>query len=570
MRSLRGMSLVDVIIGIGLILIIFVALTTLLLTSLKISVLAKTHSVAIAVAESQMEYVRSLSYANIGTVAGIPAGTIPQYATTTLNGLTFSTRTFIDYIDDPADGLGAADTNGITTDYKRAKITTTYYVSSIPHTVTLISNFSPPGIETNNGGGTLKIQVVNATGIGVTGATVHIVNTDASTTVDVTTFSDSTGTVFLPGALVSSQYQVYVSKAGYSSSQTYARDSTNVNPTPAYLTVAAGLTTTGTFAIDVLSTLVVRTFSPIATTTYVDNFVSSAGLSATASTQVVSGALVLSGGPSSYAPSGTASSIAITPTYLAGWSSASIASTLYNGTAIRFHLRDASGVLLPDTALAGNSGGFTSPTSLTGVSIATYPTLKLSVDVTTSDASTTPKLTSWALTYLQGPIPLPGIAYSVAGNKSIGTNSSSSPIVKTTIATSTDSTGVSTSLLEWDSYTLTLNGYDMVSACVAPPYIIAPATALNSSLILSTSTGTSLLIIASDGTAALPGASITISRPSFTRTVTTDACGNAYFGSLTGANDYTITGTKSAYTTYSSIGVTVTGHLLKNITLDPS
>ena len=289
MRSFRGMSFIDVIVGVALVLIIFVALTTLLQTSLKVSALAKTHSVAIAVAESQMEHIRSLSYANIGTVGGIPSGTIPQYATTTLNGITLSTRTFIDYYDDPADGLGSNDTNGITADYKRAKISTTYFVGTIPHTVTLISNFAPPGIETTNGGGTLKISVVNAVGSGVSGATVHIVNTVASTTVDVTTFTDSTGTVFLPGAPVSSQYQVFVSKAGYSSSQTYARDAMNVNPTPAYLTVAAGQTTTGTFAIDLLGTLVIRTFSPVATSTYSDAFANSSGLSATASTQVSAG-----------------------------------------------------------------------------------------------------------------------------------------------------------------------------------------------------------------------------------------------------------------------------------------
>jgi type II secretory pathway pseudopilin PulG len=133
MRSLRGMTLIDVLIGISLMLIIFTGLTSLLSTSLKVSVLAKTHGNAIAIAESQLEYVRSLSYDSIGTVGGIPAGNIPQYATTTQNGLSFVTRTYIAYVDSPADGLGSADVNGITSDYKVAKVTTTYYVSGIPY-----------------------------------------------------------------------------------------------------------------------------------------------------------------------------------------------------------------------------------------------------------------------------------------------------------------------------------------------------------------------------------------------------------------------------------------------------
>ena len=111
MRSLkwRGMSFMDVIIGTALLLMIFVALSGLLRNSLVIASIAKNKAVATAVAESQMEYVRSLSYDAVGTVGGIPPGNIPQYATTTNNGLDFVTRTYIEYVDDPKDGLEAAD-----------------------------------------------------------------------------------------------------------------------------------------------------------------------------------------------------------------------------------------------------------------------------------------------------------------------------------------------------------------------------------------------------------------------------------------------------------------------------
>ncbi len=569
MRSLKGMSFVDVIVGIALVLIIFTALTSLLITSLKVSVLAKTHSVAIAVAESQMEYIRSLSYANIGTVAGIPSGSIPQNATTTQNGVTLATRTFIEYVDDPADGLASGDTNGITTDYKRAKVSTTYYVGSTPHTVTIISNFSPPGIETTTGGGTLKIVVVNAAGSGVPGASVHILNIVASTSVDITTITDYTGTVFLPGAPVSSEYQVFVSKAGYSSSQTYTRNAANANPTPGYLTVAVNQTTTGTFAIDVLSNLVIRTFSPVATTTYTDSFTSSGGIGASANTESKGSGIILTGGVGNYAPSGTVTSIAISPTYLAGWNAASFITTAVPGTDVRFHIRDGNGALLPDTVLPGNATGYTGMISLSEVSPVTYPTLELSADLSTASASNTPILNSWTLTYRRGPIPLPNIAYTIAGTKSIGTDGANNPILKTIIATSTDSTGVSRNLLEWDSYGLTVGGYDVISACPAPSYNIAPATTLDSSLILSTSTGSSLLVATYGGGAPLSGATVTLSRTGFTQTGTTDTCGNAYFSSLTNASDYTLNATKTTYTTYSANNVSVSGHGFNTITLDP-
>ena len=48
-----------------------------------------------------MEYFRSLPYDSVGVVAGYPAGTVPQNSTTSLlNGIGFSERVRIDYVDD--------------------------------------------------------------------------------------------------------------------------------------------------------------------------------------------------------------------------------------------------------------------------------------------------------------------------------------------------------------------------------------------------------------------------------------------------------------------------------------
>ena len=74
-------------------------------------------------------------------------------------------------------------------------------------------------------------------------------------TINFTTYTDTNGLVEIGGAATSSQYQIYVTKAGYSSTQTYARTSQNVNPTPGYLTVVDNQTTSATFVIDKLSTL---------------------------------------------------------------------------------------------------------------------------------------------------------------------------------------------------------------------------------------------------------------------------------------------------------------------------
>ena len=109
----RGMSLVEVVVGVALMLIVFLALFGVLRASLILSTLAKAEAGATAIAETQMEYLRGLTYDSLGTVHGIPAGVVPQDATTTEDGIPYATYTFISYVDDPADGTGASDTNGI-------------------------------------------------------------------------------------------------------------------------------------------------------------------------------------------------------------------------------------------------------------------------------------------------------------------------------------------------------------------------------------------------------------------------------------------------------------------------
>lgn len=561
LRPLRGMSFVDVVVGTALVLIVFLALFGLLRASILVSSLTKSKAIATTIAESQMEYVRGLSYASVGTVGGIPGGPVPQFATTTSNGITFVTRTFIDYADDAADGLGVADSNGIITDYKRVKVSVTYLAGGRPRVIDLISNYTPLGLETTTGGGTLKIVVVNSTGVPVVGASVRIVNASTSSAVDLTTFSDSTGVVYLPGAATSTQYQIYVSKTGYSSAQTYARDATNQNPTPGYLTIAANLTTTATFAIDLLTSLTLRTFTPVATTTFSDSFSSGASLALMTNTVISGGSIVLAGGPINYVPSGSAVSSTIAPTYLYAWSSASSTSSTPGGTTAAIHIVDGTGALVPDAILAGNSTGYTGTVDLSGISTSTYPSLALRADLTTNATSTTPAITDWGLSYLRGPVPLPNIPFSLTGTKTTGTTGAGNSIYKTIVSTSTNATGVNQLSLEWDSYSLTLNGYDTVDACNAPPYVLAAGSVSESSLYLTTATTNSLLVSVRDSTgAAIDDATVTVSKSGYSKTVQTSSCGGAYFGNLAAASTYTITVSKTGYTTDTNTNVDISGH----------
>lgn len=482
----RGVSLVDVLVGSALVLIIFLGLFAVIRASVAVSTLAKLKSTATSIATTRMEYVRSLSYDSVGTVGGIPAGVVPQYATTTTSeGIQFVTRTYIEYADDPADGEGALDENGVTTDYKHVKVSTTYAVNSGSRSVTLVSNFAPPGIETVTGGGTLRVVVVDALGAPVAGASVRIVNSALSPAVDFTTFSSAQGTVYLPGAATSTEYEVYVSKAGYSSAQTYARDATNANPNPGYLTVVENQTTETTFAIDYLSTLVIRTFEPIAPQLATEPFADASGLSAATDVSAAGGTLTLSGAPGSYAPAGTALLADAAPAYLASWTNASSSQSLPAGTSMELFVEDGNGALVPDADLPGNSSGFTGTIDLSGLSTTTYPMLALRVELATADPNVTPSVDEVRLGYDAGPLPLPGVALTLTGTKTVGSTAGGASIFKSVIATTTNASGIATTTAEWDLYSLTVPGHSVVSGDPEAPYELLPGDDVEAVLILT-------------------------------------------------------------------------------------
>lgn len=480
----KGMTLVDVLVGTALALVIFMGLFGIIRASLTVSSLAKLKSTATAIATTRMEYIRSLEYSAVGTVGGIPAGVVPQYATTTNDGTDFVTRVFIEYMDDPADGEGGLDENDIITDYKRVKVSTSYIGNSTLKNVTLVSNFAPPGIETTTGGGTLRIQVVDSLGAPVSGASVRIANALLSPAVDVTTFSSVSGIVYLPGAEASTGYEVEVSKDGYSSAQTYERVAPNENPSPGFLTVIGNVTTASTFAIDVLSTLTVRTFSPMQSFLYIEPFDDETGLASSANVSAAGGVLSLSGAPGTYAASGSAVLTDAAPEYLVAWANASSSVDAPAGTNVLFFVEDGAGSQVPDTDLPGNSSGFTEVQDLSLLSTTTYPALSLRIELSSSDPNVTPTVNSSRIGYSAGPIPLPDVSFTLQGAKTIGSTAGGASLYKTEVATTTDASGVRTLKLEWDSYEITLPDNVLISSDPVSPYDLLPGAATSSVLIL--------------------------------------------------------------------------------------
>ena len=114
-----GMTLVEVVIASALVLLVFGAIMTAFQTILTLVGSSKAQAGAVSLANGRMEYIRSLPYNSIGTLAGIPQGVLPELATTSLNGVTYNERILVEYIDDPKDGSGATDSIALSPVYNQ-------------------------------------------------------------------------------------------------------------------------------------------------------------------------------------------------------------------------------------------------------------------------------------------------------------------------------------------------------------------------------------------------------------------------------------------------------------------
>lgn len=556
MQSGKGFSLIDVIVGIALLLIVFLALLGILRVSLSLSTLVKAKAAAVELANTQMEYLRGLSYDALGTVGGIPTGSIPQTSTAIVDGMSYTIRTFIIYKDDPADGLGAADTNHVTTDYKVGRVTVSYAIYGLTKSVVLLSNFVPTGIESSTGGGTLSLHVVDATGADMSGATVEIVNTAISPAIDLTTFTDTSGLVLIGGAATSTQYQIYVSRTGYSSAQTYARTGTNRNPNPGLLTVAKDQTTSSTFAIDRLATLTVASVAPAVTSSFSDTFANAGNLASMTDTRIDDGKLKLA----NQALAGSARSLPVNPSYLDGWGLLSATITTPAGTNAVVRVDDAGGTPIPDSVLAGNSIGFSSfPVSLTGLATSSYPGISLEATLTSNSTTTTPSISDWSVSHTSGPAPVMNIPFTLVGTKTIGTTASNTPIYKTSLADTTGATGQKAESLEWDAYVLTLSSGTLLENCPASPYQLPPAVATTTTLLVGTPTANTLPILVKNAAGnAIGHARVVLAKSDYAATVPASACGLAYFNGLA-AGTYSATAFARGYATTTVPSIVVSG-----------
>jgi len=238
-------------------------------TGTRLIIESKNRLGATALANQKMEVIRSVTYDAIGTkhwngsswVYGIPPGDLLEDETISVNTTRYEVHTFAQYVDDPFDGtVSSSDT--IPTDYKRVRITVAWGLGGPDQTVAIFGNFSPNGVESSSGGGVLSINVLDSSGAGVPGASVHIVY--GAQGVDVTGTTDGTGNITLPGAPAGSEkYVLTFTKNNYYGSVTYPSYPTSpYNPVDVHASVTASVLNQKTVIMDRDVTIPLKTQDP--------------------------------------------------------------------------------------------------------------------------------------------------------------------------------------------------------------------------------------------------------------------------------------------------------------------
>lgn len=252
-----GFTLVEVMMGSAILAITVAAVAIILNAAVTTIGRVRVMQTATSLLTERIEQARNLGYTSLGTVGGLPDGVLPATEAVVRNGTTYTITTGVQYVDDPYDGLSPADTTP--TDYKRIRVAAGWggiFASQTP--LVIWTDIVPNGLESAVTGGIIEVQVTNALGVAVAGATVHLEAPTATPSVSLDILTDDEGKVILPGApACSSCYRVSATKSGYTTDRTYGVSEV-ANPIKPDLTVLTGKTTQVSLAIDIPASVTVR------------------------------------------------------------------------------------------------------------------------------------------------------------------------------------------------------------------------------------------------------------------------------------------------------------------------
>ena len=247
----RGQGLIEAILGLAILLILFHAFGSLIVAAYDLLGNSRTQLTARHLANERIEEIHNLPYASVGVTGGIPPGDLPQLQTVNRNGLDYTIRTAVIFIDDPFDQLAPVDP--FPNDYKRVRVDVSWTGRFVVgESVTFVTDIASSSVT---GGGALSILVFDANAVPVPQANVRIINTQVSPQIDLDLLTNDNGLIFLPGSPpCDTCYEITATKTGFSTDRTYSTAEVT-NPDKPHASVIEGELTEISFAIDLFATI---------------------------------------------------------------------------------------------------------------------------------------------------------------------------------------------------------------------------------------------------------------------------------------------------------------------------
>jgi hypothetical protein len=173
--------------------------------------------------------------------------------------------------------------------------------------------------------------------------------------------------------------------------------------------------------------------------------------------------------------------------------------------------------------------------------------------------------------YVESETPLTNEAFTLTGNKIIGTDLSSNPILKTELSDVTDAVGESFfSNLEYDAYTLIPAGsYTIAEACFGYPLAHQAGVDSDWQIVYGAPVNHSLrLVVVDAGGEPIPGVEATLTRPGYTDTKNSSICGGAFFTGISNAQpDFELTLSATGYQPQTLSGLNIDGETVLSVGL---
>ncbi len=245
----QGYTLVELVIGIGVFGIIALSVYGLFEALTNSAIVAKQRAVASTIATNQMEYLKSLPYNSLAIAGGAiySATPLPASSEEKVNGITYTVKNAINYVDDAYDGCGNYPTEQLKQRYCRNypppngapatdanpqdyKVVHVSVRDKHNHTLAEVdSHIAARVAETASTTGALFVNVIDFEGNPVSGATVNVTNTTVTPNVAASDSTDNNGTAIfygLPPDTNNYDFVVTASNTGYSTLSTIAPNGT--------------------------------------------------------------------------------------------------------------------------------------------------------------------------------------------------------------------------------------------------------------------------------------------------------------------------------------------------------